>query len=92
MRICIISNWAENKVLLLEAEYFASKCNRNSAKEKYEASIKSARDHGFVHEQGLAYEVSSANDMSFVQLYLWNLSKFHQLYFFTSAWGFIWPQ
>jgi len=48
----------ENKLLLLEAECFASRCNRNLAQEKYEASIRSARDHGFVHEQGLAYEVS----------------------------------
>eukprot|EP00585_Thalassiosira_rotula_P016436 CAMPEP_0196171746 /NCGR_PEP_ID=MMETSP0911-20130528/5653_1 /TAXON_ID=49265 /ORGANISM="Thalassiosira rotula, Strain GSO102" /LENGTH=283 /DNA_ID=CAMNT_0041438623 /DNA_START=110 /DNA_END=961 /DNA_ORIENTATION=+ len=46
----------ENKLLLLEAEYFASKCVIKSAKKKYEASIKSARDHSFLHEQGLAYE------------------------------------
>lgn len=52
------SNWVENKLLLLEAELFASQCNREAALKKYEASIKSARDHGFVHEQGLAYEVS----------------------------------
>mmetsp|Transcript_28736 Transcript_28736/g.54275 ORF Transcript_28736/g.54275 Transcript_28736/m.54275 type:complete len:214 (-) Transcript_28736:279-920(-) len=48
----------ENKLLLLQAEYFASQCNRASAIEKYGASISAARDHGFVHEQGLAYEVS----------------------------------
>lgn len=44
----------ENKLFLLEAEYFASLCNRNRAIEKFQASIKSARDNGFVHEQGLA--------------------------------------
>ena len=60
------SKWTENKALLLEAEYFASKCNRNLAKEKYEASIQSAQDQGALHEKGLALEVSSHISFSFV--------------------------
>ena len=58
--------WIENKVLLLEAEYFASKGNRNLALEKYEASISSANDHGAVHEKGLALEVSLVYAFSYV--------------------------
>jgi len=61
-------NHVENKLLLLQAEYFASKCKRNSAKEKYDASIKSARDHGFVHEQGLAYECMGKYLSSIVEI------------------------
>jgi len=47
----------ENKLYLLEAEHYASNCNIVAAKESYELSAKSARDHGVVHEQGLAYEL-----------------------------------
>ena len=50
-----VSN-VENKLLLLRAEYMAATCEINGARAAYEASIKSAQDHGFVHEQGLAYE------------------------------------
>ena len=47
----------ENKLYLLEAEHYASNCNIQAAKESYELSAKTARDHGLVHEQGLAYEL-----------------------------------
>jgi len=60
--------WTENKALLIEAEYLASKCKRNLAKEKYEASIQSARDHGFLHEQGLAYECMGKYFSSIIEL------------------------
>ena len=43
---------------LCEAEDYASMCNIVAAKESYELSAKTARDHGLVHEQGLACEVS----------------------------------
>ena len=46
----------ENKVLLLRAEHLASIPNISDAIEMYNASIKSARDHGHIHEEGLAYE------------------------------------
>ena len=46
----------ENKVLLLQAENHASMCEVAKAKAMYKAAIKSARDHGLVHQQGLAYE------------------------------------
>ena len=45
----------ENKLILLEAEYYASMCNVVAAKESYELAIKVARDNGYIHEQGLAY-------------------------------------
>jgi hypothetical protein len=45
----------ENKLILLEAESYASTCNVVAAKESYELSIKVARDNGYIHEQGLAY-------------------------------------
>ena len=48
----------ENKLILLEAEQYASNCNIVAAKESYELSAKTARDYGLVHEQGLACEVS----------------------------------
>ena len=49
----------ENKLYLLEAENYASDDHIVAAKESYELSITSARDHGLIHEQGLASEVSS---------------------------------
>jgi len=47
----------ESKLLLLEAEEYAGSCNIVASKESYELSAKSARDHGLVHEQGLACEL-----------------------------------
>jgi len=52
-------NW-ENKLLLLEAELYFSKGEMEKAEEKYELAILSARRHRFVHEEGLANELSSA--------------------------------
>ena len=45
----------ENKFALIEAEYRASLGDKDAAIKKYEASIKAARDNGFVHEQEMAY-------------------------------------
>mmetsp|Transcript_31487 Transcript_31487/g.57675 ORF Transcript_31487/g.57675 Transcript_31487/m.57675 type:complete len:291 (-) Transcript_31487:685-1557(-) len=45
----------ENKLVLLEAEHYASMGNVVAAKESYELSVELARDNGYVHEQGLAY-------------------------------------
>ncbi|KAL7525383.1 hypothetical protein ACHAXR_000986, partial [Thalassiosira sp. AJA248-18] len=39
------------------AEYYASTCKIALAKASYEASVRSARDYGLVHEQGLACEL-----------------------------------
>lgn len=47
----------QNKWLLLKAEYNASFRGSSDANEFYEASIKAARDHGNVHEMGLAYQL-----------------------------------
>jgi len=47
----------ENKLLLLESEQYACACNIVASKESYELSAESARNHGLVHEQGLAYEL-----------------------------------
>ena len=46
----------ENKALLLQAEHCASVYKIRDAIKTYDASIKSARDHGLIHEQGLANE------------------------------------
>ncbi|KAL7541825.1 hypothetical protein ACHAXR_011258 [Thalassiosira sp. AJA248-18] len=52
-----ISKWNfGNKLYLLEAEYYRSLGDSDRALEKYGTSIKAAREHRFVHEQGLAEE------------------------------------
>ena len=45
----------ENKLILLEAEYYAFVCNVVAEKGSYELSSKVARSNGYIHEQGLAY-------------------------------------
>ncbi len=45
----------ENKLILMEAEHYASMCNVVAAKESYELSIAVALDNGYIHEQGIAY-------------------------------------
>ena len=45
----------ENKLVLLEAEHYASMGNVVAAKESYELSVELACDNGYVHEQGFAY-------------------------------------
>ncbi len=52
------SKWnAENKALLLQAEKYYTTGNLDEAKASYEASVKSAREHKFIHEEALAYEL-----------------------------------
>lgn len=52
------SDWNfENKFLLLSAELHCVKGNHDAAEEKYKASIISARNHRFLHEEGLAMEL-----------------------------------
>ncbi|KAL7545938.1 hypothetical protein ACHAWF_009286 [Thalassiosira exigua] len=46
----------ESKLYLMEAEHYASNCHIVAAKESFVLSAKTARDHGLVHEQGLAFE------------------------------------
>ena len=51
------STWNyENMLLLLEAEYHRCKQEEDKAATKYRASIKSAQEHRFVHEEALALE------------------------------------
>jgi len=51
------SQWNfQNKVHLLEAEYFSLNGNNEEANSSYAAAIASARSSKFVHEQGLACE------------------------------------
>lgn len=52
----ISKNVFESKFLLLQAEYYAASCEIDKARASFEASIKAARDEGYVHEQGLAFE------------------------------------
>lgn len=51
------STWNyENNLFLLEAEYHRCKQEEDKAAAKYRASIKSAQEHRFVHEEALALE------------------------------------
>jgi len=52
---CSTWNW-ENNLFLLEAEYHQCKQEEDKAAAKYRASIKSAQEHRFVHEEALALE------------------------------------
>jgi len=59
-----VENWAhtsmavfENKLLLLKAEYLASINRSGQALQSYRDSIRLAKDHGNIHEQGLAHEL-----------------------------------
>jgi len=54
---------------LLEAEHYASMCNVVAARESYELSIKVARDNGYIHEQGLAYECMGKYLVSIVEVH-----------------------
>lgn len=47
----------ENKLFLMQAEYFASIDGHNDAERLYIKSINASRDHGNIHELGLAYEL-----------------------------------
>jgi hypothetical protein len=52
-------NWNnENKLMLLQAELHFVKGKLAEAEERYEASVLSAQRHRFVHEEGLAMELS----------------------------------
>lgn len=52
------SRWnGENKALLLQAEKYYTDGKLNEAKSAYEASAHSARQHKFLHEEALAYEM-----------------------------------
>jgi len=53
---CAVANF-QNKLLLLEAYHCASVFNTRTAREGFNASIQSARDHGLIQEQGLACEL-----------------------------------
>jgi len=53
------SEWNfENKLLLIEAELYYTRNNYDKASLCYEASIKSARDHKFIHEEAIANELA----------------------------------
>jgi len=62
-----IKKWTEsstwnfaNKLFLLEAEYYFSLGDEIKALEKYQASIAAAKDHRFVHEEGLAHDKTAS--------------------------------
>ena len=59
----------ESKLYLIEAEHYASLCHIVAAKESYELSAETARNHGLFHEVGLAYEVSAITHIAFSYLY-----------------------
>ncbi|KAL7542869.1 hypothetical protein ACHAXR_012176 [Thalassiosira sp. AJA248-18] len=52
------SKWnAENKALLLEAEYHFANGDNAKAETAYEQSIRSAHEHKFIHEEAIANEL-----------------------------------
>jgi hypothetical protein len=54
------SEWNfQNKFLLLNAEYSKITNNYNQAATCYEASIKAAKDHKFIHEEAMANELAA---------------------------------
>lgn len=53
------SDWNfKNKQLLIEAEHHYAMNNYSSAAKCYEASIKAAKNHKFIHEEALANELA----------------------------------
>lgn len=82
---CSTANFI-NKLLLLQAEHHASTCNIHAAKAAYEASVRSARNHGLVHEQGLACELYGKFLLSVIEMdeALWWLKSAHECYM---QWG-----
>lgn len=46
----------ENKLIFLQAEHCVASCDIKKARKSFEASIALARDHGYINEQGLAFE------------------------------------
>jgi len=53
-----VSNWNfENKSILLQAELHYADGDLELADSAYKASIKSAHEHKFIHEEALAYEL-----------------------------------
>ena len=54
------SDWNfQNKLLLMEAELHYALKEFDEAASCYEASIKAAQDHKFIHEEGLASELAA---------------------------------
>ncbi len=54
----LINKWSvENKSQLLQAELHYLNGRLDSAEAAYKASVESARDRRFVHEEALAYEL-----------------------------------
>merc|ERR1711971_217412 len=49
---------AENKFLLLKAEFYFARGEFVQARDGYLAAIESAKDHRFVHEEALSCEVA----------------------------------
>lgn len=53
------SDWNfKNKLLLMQAEYHKVMKNSKMAADCYDASITAARDHKFIHEEGMANELA----------------------------------
>lgn len=53
------SDWnCKNKLLLMEAEYYNTTKDFDQATVCYEASIKAACEHKFIHEEALASELA----------------------------------
>ena len=76
----------ENKWLLLKAEHSASIQNSIEAEQLYKASIKSAQDHGNIHELALAYELLG-NYYAASGLRMTSIDCYNNAYAYYKQWG-----
>jgi len=76
-----------NKLLLLKAEYSASICDEfDQTRKFYEGSIKSAQDHGNIHELALAHELLGKYELDRGCSTIAN-ECFKKAYTYYSQWG-----
>ena len=77
----------ENKWLLLKAEYSASTDEFDQALQMYEGSIKSAQNHGNIHELALAHELlgNYCSGRGFTTTT--SNACFEQAYMYYTQWG-----
>ena len=76
----------ENKWLLLKAEFMASIDESDQALKNYEGSIKSAQDHGNIHELALAQELFG-NYYSERGCMTTSIECFKKAYVYYTQWG-----
>jgi len=51
----------QNKVHILQAEYFSLNKNDDKAREEYTAAIEASQKSGFIHEEGISCELAGGH-------------------------------